>query len=232
MAPKTNGLAIASLVLSLLWFAGLGSLLAIIFALSARRSIKRSQGREAGDSLAIAGLVIGILGVLGSVLFFGAVAAVNHEVNAYNQTGHVSSAGAGSATTTPTAGSSGSTLTTSGGDRVTVQQVTFNPPMQTSDFLLPTPSSGNVYFGAEIQGCADHTQLDLTPIWWSVYDAQGNKFLPDLLGTASANPTIPSSALIGKCVSGWVVFQVPQTAKIVRLVYWPEPFQKYDWTVS
>jgi hypothetical protein len=47
-STHTNGFAIASFVLSILWFFGLGSLLAIIFAICARRSINRSQGPKQG----------------------------------------------------------------------------------------------------------------------------------------------------------------------------------------
>ena len=68
-APKTNGMAIASLVFSLVWFVGLGSLLAVIFGLVARKSIKQSRGTQSGDGLAIAGLVIGIAGLLGATRF-------------------------------------------------------------------------------------------------------------------------------------------------------------------
>ena len=56
----TNGLAIASLVLSLLWLGGLGSNLTIIFGFAARHQIRRSAGRQGGDGLALAGLLVGI----------------------------------------------------------------------------------------------------------------------------------------------------------------------------
>src|ERR1035438_5962517 len=54
-----SGFAVASFVLSILWISGLGSILAVIFALKARSSISRSNGAEGGNGLAIAGLVIG-----------------------------------------------------------------------------------------------------------------------------------------------------------------------------
>jgi hypothetical protein len=72
----TNGLAIASLVLSLLWIWGLGSLLAVILAVRARTQIRDSGGRQGGDGLAVAGLVIGIIGLAGTVLATIAVFAV------------------------------------------------------------------------------------------------------------------------------------------------------------
>jgi VIT1/CCC1 family predicted Fe2+/Mn2+ transporter len=57
-APTTNGKAIASLVLSLL---GL-SLLGVIFGHIARSEIRRSNGSQSGDGLALAGLIIGWVG--------------------------------------------------------------------------------------------------------------------------------------------------------------------------
>ena len=60
----TSGKAIASLVLSLVWIGGLGSLLGVIFGFSARGDIRTSRGRLGGDGMAIAGLIIGILGLI------------------------------------------------------------------------------------------------------------------------------------------------------------------------
>lgn len=57
----TNGLAIASLVLGVLWLYWIGSILALIFGYVARRQIKRS-GQD-GNGLAIAGIVLGWIGV-------------------------------------------------------------------------------------------------------------------------------------------------------------------------
>ena len=62
--PKTSGLAIASLVLGLLWIYGLGSLLAVIFGSVALRNISRSGGWVTGKGMAIAGLVLGIIGLV------------------------------------------------------------------------------------------------------------------------------------------------------------------------
>ena len=60
---RTSGLAIASLVLGIIWICGLGSLLATIFGAVALHQISRSQGRIDGKSMAIAGLILGILGL-------------------------------------------------------------------------------------------------------------------------------------------------------------------------
>lgn len=78
-APKTNGLAIASLVLGIVWVWWIGSLLAIIFGHRARSQIDGSGGAETGRGMATAGLVLGYLGlgflILGIVAIVGAAAS-------------------------------------------------------------------------------------------------------------------------------------------------------------
>ncbi len=67
---KTNGLAVASLVLGLLTLCGLGSLLAVIFGHVALGQIKQSNGAQTGRGMAIAGLILGyvMLGIMGILL--------------------------------------------------------------------------------------------------------------------------------------------------------------------
>ena len=66
---KTNGLAIASLVLGIVWIYGIGAILALVFGYQAKRQIDASNGREGGRGLAIAGIVLGWVGI-GVVLLF------------------------------------------------------------------------------------------------------------------------------------------------------------------
>jgi hypothetical protein len=66
--PQTSGLAIASLVLSLLGLCGIGSLLGVIFGHQALANIDRSQGMVTGRGMAIAGLILGYLGLAGVLL--------------------------------------------------------------------------------------------------------------------------------------------------------------------
>ena len=61
--PSNNGLAVASLILGILWICGLGSILALIFGLVAKNQIKQSGGRQKGDGMATAGIVLGAIGV-------------------------------------------------------------------------------------------------------------------------------------------------------------------------
>ena len=112
---STNGFAVASFVLSILWISGLGSILAVIFALKARSSISRSNGAEGGNGLAIAGLVIGIVGILGAVLFLLLGVALSSVFNSPASNSPVlntSTTGLPASTAPPTTVVSSSTLPT------------------------------------------------------------------------------------------------------------------------
>jgi len=62
-APSTNGLAVASLVLGCLFCLMITGILAVIFGNVALSQIQRSQGAQRGRGLAIAGIVLGWVGV-------------------------------------------------------------------------------------------------------------------------------------------------------------------------
>jgi hypothetical protein len=73
--PSTNGLAIAALVLGILWLYWVGSILAVIFGHIALSQIDHS--RQRGRGLAIAGLVLGYVGLaLFLLVIFGVVLAM------------------------------------------------------------------------------------------------------------------------------------------------------------
>ncbi len=66
--PRTNGLAVVSLVLGIVWVLGIGSFLALGFGYVARRQISdanHAAGREVqrGAGIAMAGLLLGWIGV-------------------------------------------------------------------------------------------------------------------------------------------------------------------------
>jgi hypothetical protein len=62
-APKTSGMAIASLVLGILWIYWLGSILALAFGYIAKREIRQSNEPIEGGGLATAGIVLGWVGI-------------------------------------------------------------------------------------------------------------------------------------------------------------------------
>lgn len=71
-STRTNTKAVASLVLSIIWFGGLASVPAVILGVMARREIAARPG-ESGTGVATAGIIIGAIGVLGAVLLLVAV---------------------------------------------------------------------------------------------------------------------------------------------------------------
>jgi Domain of unknown function (DUF4190) len=70
---KTNGLSVAALVLGILWIYWIGSILALVFGYVAKGQIDASNGMQSGRGMAIAGIVLGWVGVgfLILLLIFG-----------------------------------------------------------------------------------------------------------------------------------------------------------------
>ena len=62
-ARKTSGMAIASLVLGILWIYWLGSILALVFGYIAKKEIRDSNEPVEGNGLAMAGIVLGWVGI-------------------------------------------------------------------------------------------------------------------------------------------------------------------------
>jgi len=83
-AVRTSGLAIASMVLGIVWIFWLGSVLAVIFGHVALSQIKRSMGALGGRGMAIAGLVLGYLGLatLALVIVLAATGAIDTTTTA------------------------------------------------------------------------------------------------------------------------------------------------------
>ncbi|MGB3444601.1 MAG: DUF4190 domain-containing protein [Actinophytocola sp.] len=71
-ARSTNGMAIAAMVLGIVWVYWIGSILALIFGYVALNEIRRTK--QSGEGMAIAGIVLGWIGVgiLVIVLLFAA----------------------------------------------------------------------------------------------------------------------------------------------------------------
>ncbi len=96
-ARKTNGFAVASLVLGLVT-AGVGSILALIFGYHARRQIRESHGAQSGDGMALAGIILGWLGLVGTaiVVVIFIVAVTTHAGNGSTTVGFDSPSAAAS----------------------------------------------------------------------------------------------------------------------------------------
>ena len=78
-AVKTSGMAIASLVLGICGI----SLLAIIFGIVALNQIKKSNGFLTGKGMAIAGIILGSIAIVISIIVIVAVVVAAPTVNYY-----------------------------------------------------------------------------------------------------------------------------------------------------
>lgn len=79
LQQRTNGFSIASLVLGIVWIYWIGSVLALVFGYIAKNQIDQSNGTQSGRGMAIAGIVLGWIGVatLVLVIFLAAVGAAS-----------------------------------------------------------------------------------------------------------------------------------------------------------
>jgi hypothetical protein len=236
-APSTNGLAIASFVFSLLWLAGLGSLLAIIFAASARRKIKRSRGRETGDGLAIAGLVIGILGLLGSLVFYATVAAIDHGVHQADDGLHVviPTLPTTPTTTTPVA-ALGQALNVSAYDHDGISTVTVYSVKYPVDDSSGQPDTfaGKEYAAADIQVCAgaSGSQNGTSAFMVDLLFPNGESVSSDS-APPSASPYLGFFYGIGanQCVRGFLTFEIASGTIPTGVQYSPDFVHNYQWTL-
>jgi hypothetical protein len=227
----TNGLAIASFVLSILWFFGLGSLLAVIFAICARRSINRSQGTQTGGGLAIAGLVIGLLGILGSALFIGAIAAANHGLHQLDRA--IQRVGAPHVVALGHTVSVSNPIDDDGIRTVTVYSVTY----PTDDARgQPDATPGKQYAAADIRVCAgssgsqNGTPQTLGSFHLLFADGQSTGFTPIFVPKQPAFGSFNSIPANG-CVRGFLMFEIASGTKPIRAQYWPAPVHNYEWTL-
>jgi Domain of unknown function (DUF4190)/Protein of unknown function (DUF2510) len=70
VAPGTNGMAVASMVLGIVWLNGIGSVLAVIFGHLSLGQLSRPDNHQGGRRMAVAGLVLGYVGIVLTALLF------------------------------------------------------------------------------------------------------------------------------------------------------------------
>ena len=78
-AADTNGFAIASLFLGIIWLFGLGSLLAMVLGYLGLKQIDASGGHQSGRAIAIAGIVIGVVGLASLGILVGFLISSSHD---------------------------------------------------------------------------------------------------------------------------------------------------------
>jgi hypothetical protein len=199
---------------------GLGSILAVIFAIIALSQIKQSQGRKSGSGLAIAGLIVGGIGILGSIGFYIAVVAVgNSVVNAFS-------------TTTLQLGQAGtySASENEGVVAITVESVTY-PVKSHNQFIQP--SAGEEFAVARVKGCAGPGGASTGGglIGFQLHLSNGTTV--DQSEDAES-PAIDSVNAIGanQCVTGYVTFEIGKGSKPSGVGYIGAIFHPYEWVLK
>lgn len=79
---STNGMAVASMVLGILWIYWIGSVLALVFGYIGRKQIDASGGAQSGRGMAIAGIVLGWIGI-GTISIFIVIAILGAAAGSF-----------------------------------------------------------------------------------------------------------------------------------------------------
>ncbi|GAC1371491.1 MAG: hypothetical protein NVSMB32_15640 [Actinomycetota bacterium] len=198
--PRTNALAVASLVLALVWLGGIGSLLAVVSGFIAHGAITRSQGAEAGSGLAIGGVVIGAVGLLGTLLVaLGLLALGDSGVSRVQRV------------LTPRVFDAGQTATLSPSEAGITQITVFgltNPV--TADDPAVLPAAGDQFAVADVQVCAGPKGAavgDLS-VFWSLGLRDGSLVAPR--GLRLKAPVLDGSQALtaNQCGRGFLGFEL------------------------
>ena len=229
-APRTNPLAVASLVLGVVWCGGIGSLLAVILSIQARRSIRRSDGAETGDGLAIAGLVLGIVGLIGAVLTTALVVAVGLTANtaardAIQQfTNRRVEVPAGRTVTVTTSDFSFDT----GIKTVTVFAVVH--PVSGPN-VSDVPETGKEFAVADIRICAGSAGSQQGPMGslFNLVFPGGDRVTPS--GTVARMPNLLDLRGMAprQCSRGYVTYEIAGGTTPSTVSYGLDPFRTYEW---
>jgi Domain of unknown function (DUF4190)/Protein of unknown function (DUF2510) len=220
---RTSGLAVASLVLSLVWLGGLGSVLAIIFGTQAKKEIRGSPGYVTGDGMATAGIVLGILGIMGAVtVWIGLIVGVHEFQSTVKQI------------STPRTLSMGQTAHLSGVDSITgISRVTvysYTQPVASADPNV-TPAAGQQFATAYVQVCAGTLGSQDGPslVNFAVVFANGSQVpaTSDELRQPSLGAV--RSLAPNQCAVGYVPFEIPAAPAPASVQY--QALSPYRWTI-
>src|SRR5580704_18777565 len=222
MSPqKTNGLAIAALILSIVWLGGLGSVAAVVLGIVSLNQISKAKGALGGKGLSIAALIIGGIGVLLTVLFYAAVVFTVGVVSHLAQSA-----------TVPV----GTTITVKnnsinyGISSIVVDQVTSS---STGNGGV-VPDNGKQFAFAHVKICATSqgTSNYFGASLFTVNSSDGSSDIASTTGARSPSLSEVNSIAGNQCVSGWLTFQISSSATAKSVNYYALPFTDFTWTVS
>lgn len=132
--------------------------------------------------------------------------------------------------TTPTVGSVFGATTAAAGGNVYAGPVTQNNyvvsvisvELESKDSLDDAPKTGNLFLALNISiGSKASSGVDANPLYAQLNDSDGNSYDPEPFN--SKTPELPAQNDIasGQSVTGWLMFEVPSSAKGLSFVYTP-----------
>jgi hypothetical protein len=230
-AGRTNTLAVASLVLGVVWCGGIGSVLAVILSVQARRSIRGSGGTESGEGLATAGLVLGIVGIVGAVLttllvVVLAITANNVAHDAIQRFSHRQiEVPAGRSVTPPASDFAVDTGIKTVTVFAAIQPV---PALSESD----VPELGKEFAVADIRVCAVSagSQHGLTGSLFTLVFSGGDRVSPSDTAVVK-QPNLLDIQGLGprQCSRGYMTFEIAAGTRPTAVTYEPGPLLTYEW---
>ncbi len=222
--PSNNsGFAIASLVLSIVWLGGLGSVLGIIFGARAKQDIRRSRGYLGGDGMATAGIVLGILGIMGAAtVWIGLLAGVHEFQKSVDRL------------TTPKTLAMGQTGRLSGIDSITgistVTVYSYTQPVTSEDVTLK-PDAGKEFAAAYVQVCAGSFGSQDGPDLqdFALVSAGGGQVPPTPGDVRTPALGDVHSIGVNQCVVGYVPFDIAEGTTPASVQY--QALSSYRWLI-
>jgi hypothetical protein len=221
---KTNSFAIVSLVCSLIWLAGIGSVLAVIFGSIAIRQLRGPRRYEEGEGMALAGLIVGVLGILGAVLTGILISKLSSSIqDTFAPRTDVFQMG--ETASLPWMDS------IAGYQHVTVYSFEF--PVISNN--VPKLKGDKVYAVADIQVCAGATGAALAPSdFVTMLDVPMPGLIPPSasIRIAARQPALAALDAAGpnSCIRGFVTFVMPRSAQ-PQAVEYQSLFHSYRWVI-
>ncbi len=214
---RTSGLAIAALILSIVWIGGLGSLLAVVLGIVALTQIAKARGSLGGKGVSIAAVVIGGLGIVVTALVAVFVVFVVKDLV------QVQTAPVG------TTFSVKHDLVNEGIASMTVDQVATSPFGDNG----VTPGTGRQFVFAHARICATSQGTSSFVATSRFTVATADHGSATAWGASARAPGIAGTISLGsgQCVTGWLTFAIPSSTRPLSVNYSSVPFIDFTWTI-
>jgi hypothetical protein len=221
--PTANDVAIAALIVSLVWLAGVGSMVAIVLAVIALRKRAVSQGRIGGRGMAWTALLVGVAGlVIGVFVLISLVGLGRRAATAIHDLNKI---------TTMPIGMPAHVSTTFGEGLTTVTVYSVDEPVIPSGEESP-PAAGDEFAVADAQLCAGPNGAPLFGISnsFSLVFADGSRVMPSVLSAES--PAFSGSGTIAadRCSRGFITFEIPSGSVPSSIEF--RQFGTYAWKLG